>query len=75
MIGQKELGETYTMLLRKPIDKRFKSVVITVPADDEQYEWIAELKKQNLGLRVPDDIPGSLDNTYEFVSLADNPMD
>jgi hypothetical protein len=38
-------------------------------------EWIAELKKQNLGLRVPDDIPGSLDNTYEFVSLADNPMD
>lgn len=38
-------------------------------------EWIAELKRQNLGLRVPDDIPGSLDNTYEFVSLADHPMD
>ncbi|AKR57481.1 hypothetical protein XM25_17175 [Devosia sp. H5989] len=38
-------------------------------------EWIAELEKQGLGLRVPDDVPGSLDNTYEFVSLADNPMD
>lgn len=38
-------------------------------------EWIDEMQKQGLGLRVPDDIPGSLDNTYEFVSLADNPMD
>jgi len=30
-------------------------------------EWFAALDKQKLALKVNDDVPGALDNSYEFV--------
>ena len=31
-------------------------------------DWFTELKRQNLSLEVPDDAPGVLDSSFEFVS-------
>lgn len=32
-------------------------------------EWIAELRRRNLGLKVMIEVPGMLDDRYEFVDL------
>jgi hypothetical protein len=32
-------------------------------------EWLAELERRNLALKVPNEVPGMLDDSFEFVEL------